>query len=115
MKDKTDEEILNERSIIEDKVKFILNNQYQNTEISFIKSILDKKEIEEELSDETGAIPTSSFSIYCLSESIKHLSKADIVVFSPNFYQGRGTMIEFEIASKYGKKILVLNDLKIRS
>ena len=47
--------------------------------------------------------------IYCLSQSIRYLGKADIVVFMKGWEKARGCKIEHQVASEYGKEIKYIN------
>lgn len=40
----------------------------------------------------------------CLAESIKIMSKADLVVMAPRWYEARGCCIEYDCADYYGIK-----------
>ena len=43
-----------------------------------------------------------------LGESIKLMSDADLVVFIYDWYEGRGCLVEHEVAELYGKKMSVI-------
>lgn len=47
--------------------------------------------------------------IYCLSQSIRYLGKADMVVFMKGWEKARGCKIEHQVASEYGKEIKYIN------
>lgn len=47
--------------------------------------------------------------IELLGESIKLMSDADLVVFIYDWQEGRGCLVEYEVAELYGKKIRVLS------
>lgn len=44
-----------------------------------------------------------------LGESIKLMSDADLVVFIYDWQEGRGCLVEYEVAELYGKKIIILS------
>lgn len=46
--------------------------------------------------------------IELLGESIRLMSDADLVVFIDDWYEGRGCLIEHDVAELYGKRILEL-------
>lgn len=47
--------------------------------------------------------------IYCLSQSIRYIGKADALVFMKGWEEARGCKIEYEVAKNYGKFIKTLN------
>ena len=47
-----------------------------------------------------------------LASSINKLADADLVVFASGWENARGCKIEFEVAKQYGKRILILGDVK---
>lgn len=47
--------------------------------------------------------------IYMLSQSIRYLGKADMVVFMKGWEHARGCKIEHEVAVNYGKEIVYCN------
>lgn len=47
--------------------------------------------------------------IYCLSQSIRFLGKADMVVFMKGWEKARGCKIEHQVATEYGKEIRYIN------
>lgn len=85
MKGKTDNEIKKERNKIID----LLN--------------LDKEDVIDTLFDFGDKTP-----LYYLSKSIEAMDKADCVIFAPGWELARGCKIEFEIATRYNKKIIIL-------
>lgn len=89
MKDKTDEEILNERNrMIEAIVK-----KHPNKEIEIIDSFFQ------------GA-PAEAKPLWFLGKSLELLSTADIVAFAPGWDKYRGCRIEHTCALEYGIEIV---------
>ena len=91
MKGKTDDEIKKEKDEIINLLK--LNKE------DIINTLFD-------FGDKTA--------LYYLSKSIEAMDKADCVVFAPGWELARGCKIEFEIAARYNKKIIILpRDIEI--
>lgn len=89
MREKTDEEILNERSRMIDYAKEKLGE-----DIEVIDSFFQGCQFE-------GKTP-----LYFLSKSIEKLSEADVAVFAPGWHTTRGCVIEYDCAQAYGVKII---------
>ena len=49
---------------------------------------------------------TNNAPLWCLGESIKLLSEADVVYFCEGWHDANGCTIEHECAVRYGKKII---------
>lgn len=47
--------------------------------------------------------------IYMLSQSIRYLGKADVIVFMKGWEKARGCKIEHQVAVEYGKEIIYCN------
>lgn len=47
--------------------------------------------------------------IYMLSQSIRYLGKADMIVFMKGWEKARGCKIEHQVAVEYGKEIIYCN------
>lgn len=90
MRGKTDEEILKERSEAIEKVKDIVNEDVELID-SFIKD--DPKDIKNN-------------ALWCLGQSIKFLSDADVAYFTNDWKEARGCKIEHECAKVYGVPII---------
>ena len=70
-------------------------------------------EIKAELGEDIEIIDTffkdmDGTPIELLGESIKLMSDADLVVFIYDWYEGRGCLVEHEVAELYGKKMSVI-------
>lgn len=91
MKDKTNEEIKSERNRIINTVK----ERYQDEEIEVIDSFFENA-------------PHNANSLWCLGESLKLLSTADIVYFAEGWENYRGCSIEHKCAMEY--EINIIND-----
>lgn len=89
MRGKTNEQIREER---EELVKALTEEGYE---------VLDTV-LENAPADEDAAI-------YCLSQSIRFLGKADMVVFMKGWEKARGCKIEHQVAVEYGKEIKYTN------
>jgi hypothetical protein len=50
--------------------------------------------------------------ILYLAESIKRMDAADIVVFGPKWNEVRGCLIEYQVATNYGKNTLDLGHMR---
>lgn len=86
MKDKGTEEIIQEFKRLKEKYK----DYDQIDSLVNIEMMGDSKHL----------------SVRCLAESIKHLSKADVVLFAKGWEDARGCKIEHEIAKQYGIEIM---------
>lgn len=89
MRDKTDEEILETRAKIIDKVKYLF----------------DKENIEVLDSFFQGA-PHDANPLWYIGESLKVMSEADLVVFAPGWEKARGCCIERQCCISYNKSTL---------
>ena len=89
MNGRSDEEILAERKEILAKAKAILNHNqnYRPAEVEEVKSFFDMD----------GQHP-----LYCLGESLKLLSTADIAFFAKGWNNARGCKLEHAAAEAYG-------------
>lgn len=89
MRGRSDEEILAERKEILAKAKAILNQNknYHPAEVEEVKSFLD-------MSDKDP--------LWCLGESLKLLSTADIAFFAKGWDSARGCKLEHAAAEAYG-------------
>jgi len=50
--------------------------------------------------------------VFLLGRCISLMAEADLVVFAPRWYDGRGTNVEHDVATFYGMPILDLDGLK---
>lgn len=91
MRDKTEVEILKERS----KIVSELQDKY-GKDLEFIYSVISSKDDYEEIKN----IP-----VWYLSRSIDLLSKADKVYFAKGWEKARGCCIEHKICEEYGIEI----------
>lgn len=91
MRGLTDEEILKAREEIKTRAERIIDE-----EVELINSF-----IEEYPGEINKSIP-----VWYLGKSIQFLSQADIVYFGGDWRNARGCKIEYEIANKYGIKII---------
>lgn len=82
MKGKTDEEILREREIARQEAEAALKEEVEIIDSFFAGNTMTPLE--------------------CLGESLKLLSKADIVYFAAGWEQARGCKIEWTCAEAYG-------------
>lgn len=92
MRDKTDEQIEQERNRIIEKVK----KAYNKLDIEIIDTFFKDHEVHS--------------SLWCLGESIKKLGEADVAVFAYGWELYRGCRIEHSCATSYG--IFVLEEGK---
>lgn len=84
MRDKTNEQIREERAELVEKLK------YQGHEV--VDTVFE------------GEMPIEcDLGIYLLAKSIEAMSKADAVVFMKGWQEARGCRIEYQIAKDYGK------------
>lgn len=90
MNGKTDEQIKQERSIIEEKL-IMLGYEPLNTIFDLDKNISP---------------------IFYLGKSIEVMAGADLVLFMGNWRKYRGCRIEYKVAREYGKRILILEENK---
>jgi len=83
-KGRTDEFIFNRR----DSIKEVLDHMFSTYELmdNFVKDIPE----------------VNNESVWCLGDSIRIMSNADIVVFDEDFDEFRGCRIEEKIAKEYG-------------
>lgn len=99
MKDKTNEEIKQERVRIEKYIKSYVKNKFHiDDDIKFLDSFIPDLEIPEECKRD----------VYFMSKSLEILSQADLAVFGAGWEKGRGTVIEHDVCSKYNIKYLDL-------
>ena len=89
MKGKTNEQIKQER---EQLVKELTDAGYEVLDTVFENAPTDE-----------------DVAIYMLSQSIRFLGRADIVVFMKGWEHARGCKIEHEVAVNYGKEIVYCN------
>lgn len=89
MKDRSDEEILNERNDIINKVKASLKEDVTAVD-SFIKEA-----------------PAENNPLWFLGKSLEFMAEADIVVFAKDWESARGCRVEHYAATEYKKEILV--------
>lgn len=94
MRNKTNEEILNERETAVTAARTILNE--------------DVKIIDSFFQDEPKVKSTP---LWCLGESLKLLSEADCVYFGDGWEEARGCKIEHTCAKEYG--VTILNDIEM--
>lgn len=88
MRDKTEEQIRNERA------ELVRDLEKQGHEV-----------IDTIFAEET---PEGDARLYYLAKSIDAMSKVDAIIFMPGWEKARGCKIEHEIALKYNKFIKVL-------
>ena len=84
MRDKTDEEILQERKNAINVAKDMLND-----DVEVIESFFEN-------------VPADTKPLWYLGESLKLLSTADVVYFAPGWETARGCKIEHTCAAEYG-------------
>jgi hypothetical protein len=75
----------------------------------------ERKAIEKYFIDKGDAVLDTLFDfeentspIYYLGKSIEYMADADLVVFLSGWNEARGCLIEYKVATEYGKKILIL-------
>lgn len=86
MNGKTNEEILQERTVAVEKAKVILDD-----DVELIDSYIEEDAPE-------GYNP----GLWYLAKSIELLAKADIVYFAKGWSKARGCIVEHECATRYG-------------
>lgn len=86
---KTNEQIREERA---DLVK-----RLQEEGIEVIDTIFEEAPADEDMA------------IYCLSQSIRYIGKADALYFMKGWEKARGCKIEHEVAVEYGKQVFYEN------
>ena len=92
MRNRTNEEIEEERKRIIKGIKFLMLEQNDLVVLdSFFKDA-----------------PHDAKPLWFLGESIKLLSEADIVFFAKGWEEARGCVIEHECCEKYGKHLIEL-------
>lgn len=89
MKGKTNEQIKNERAEL---VKELQEAGYEVLDTVFENAPADE-----------------DVAIYMLSQSIRYLGKADMIVFMKGWEKARGCKIEHQVAVEYGKEITYCN------
>ena len=89
MKGKTNEQIKQER---EQLVKELTDAGYEVLDTVFENAPADE-----------------DVAIYMLSQSIRFLGKADMIIFMKGWEHARGCKIEHEVAVNYGKEIVYCN------
>lgn len=89
MKGKTNEQIKKER---EELVKELQEAGYEVLDTVFENAPADE-----------------DVAIYILSQSIRYLGKADMIVFMKGWEKARGCKIEHQVAVEYGKEITYCN------
>lgn len=97
MKDKTDEEILNERKEIIKKAYIISEER----ELEVIDSFFG---------DDFKTSDKKNVPLYFLSKSLEKLVEADIAIFASGWENYRGCRIEHAAAVEYGIKVISLSD-----
>lgn len=90
MKDKTKEEILEMRSIIQQKIITMLTQQSQD-EISFIDTLFAYE----------GDNDIQNKDLWFLARSLEALAQADKAFFPKDYALSRGCLIEYECAQRY--------------
>ena len=90
MRDKTDEEILEERN----KIKELLIQKYKNNSLEFLDSFFPNLEIPDDV---------KNTKIYYLSKAIEMLSKADILFSAKGWDNYNGCKFEREIFRTYNR------------
>lgn len=100
MRGKGFNQVIKERDMQKEKLKGILGMPDRpDNEWEVIDGILDMSKIDIEIKNN----PTiRNREVYCLANSLKYLSKADIAFFCKGWEQARGCKIEHEIAKQYG-------------
>lgn len=88
MRDKTDEEILEERN----KIKELLIQKYKNDHLEFLDSFFPNLKIPKDV---------KSKKIYYLSKAVEMLSKADILFLAKGWFNYNGCRFEQEIFRTY--------------
>ena len=89
MRGKTNEQIREER---EELVKALTEEGYE-----VLDTVLENAPADEDVA------------IYCLSQSIRFLGKADMVIFMKGWEKARGCKIEHQVSTEYGKEIRYTN------
>lgn len=89
MRDKTDEQIKEERNRMIERVKEL----YPSEEIEIIDSFFENA-------------PHEAKPLWFLAESLRLMSGADVVVFAPGWDQYRGCRIENTCAHDYGYAVV---------
>lgn len=89
MKGKTNEQIKKERAEL---VKELQEDGYEVLDTVFENAPADE-----------------DVAIYILSQSIRYLGKADMIVFMKGWEKARGCKIEHQVAVEYGKEITYCN------
>lgn len=93
MRNRTNEEIEEERKRIIKGIKFLMLEQNDLIVLdSFFKDA-----------------PHDAKPLWFLGESIKLLSEADIVIFAKGWEEARGCVIEHKCCEEYGKHLIELN------
>ena len=91
MRGLTDEEILKVREEIRARAEYVIGEP-----LELIDSFIE---------DYPGEI-NKSIPVWYLGKSIQFLSQADIAYFGEGWKNARGCKIEYEVAEKYGIKII---------
>ena len=94
MKDKTNQEIEQERKEIIEKIR----KHFEKIEVKVIDSFFKDA-------------PHDAKPLWFLGKSLELLSDADVVVFAKNWENARGCKIEHECAIQYGIKVIYIENL----
>lgn len=89
MKDKTDEEILNERA----RMTEVVIEKYPDEEVEFLDTFFQNA-------------PHEAKPLWFLAKSLEFLSSADVAVFAPGWEDYRGCRIEHTCAVEYGIDVI---------
>lgn len=89
MKDKTNEQIREERAELVEKLKV------EGHEV--VDTVFENAPADEDIA------------IYMLSQSIRYIGKVDAVYFMKGWEKARGCKIEHEVAVQYGKQVFYEN------
>ena len=91
MRDKTDEEILETRAKIIDKVRSIFDEDIEVLDSFF------------------QGVPHEAKPLWYIGESLKVMSEADLVVFAPGWETARGCCIERQCCISYDKSVMFVD------
>ena len=94
MKDKTNQEIEQERKEIIEKIR----KHFEKIEVKVIDSFFKDA-------------PHNSKTLWFLGKSLELLSNADVIVLGKNWERARGCRIEYECAIQYGIKVVYIENL----
>ena len=93
IKDKSYEQVENERQVIIDRVK----EYFKTNNLQFVKSHFSNDDFE---------ISAQNHSLYLLAKCLEILSDCDIIVMATGWENARGCRIEYECARLYGIMVI---------